>query len=131
MTWAAVWKHQLRWARTIRVCQPLPYFFSILTNATLWPLLWALAYPTKTVLSVAGVCWLIRIVTAIDLQKRLTRCRTFDSFGQPPFSYAWLILVKDLLQTTMWFGAFVGNRIEWRGKRMRLRLDGTLEEIQL
>src|SRR5262249_27245117 len=35
MDWAAVWKHQLRWARTIRVCQPLPYFFSVLSNATL------------------------------------------------------------------------------------------------
>jgi ceramide glucosyltransferase len=34
MGWGAVWKHQLRWARTIRVCQPLPYFFSILSNAT-------------------------------------------------------------------------------------------------
>ena len=40
MNWRDVWKHQLRWARTIRVCQPLPYFFSILSNATLWPLLW-------------------------------------------------------------------------------------------
>src|ERR1035437_635368 len=32
MGWAAVWKHQLRWARTIRVCQPAPYFFSLLSN---------------------------------------------------------------------------------------------------
>ncbi len=37
--WREVWAHQLRWARTIRVCQPVPYFFSILSNATLWPLL--------------------------------------------------------------------------------------------
>ncbi len=40
MNWRDVWQHQLRWARTIRVCQPLPYFFSILSNATFWPLLW-------------------------------------------------------------------------------------------
>ena len=43
MNWRDVWKHQLRWARTIRVCQPVPYFFSILSNATLWPLLWLIA----------------------------------------------------------------------------------------
>ncbi len=36
MNWRDVWKHQLRWARTIRVCQPLPYFFSILSNAGFW-----------------------------------------------------------------------------------------------
>src|SRR6185369_5879846 len=40
MGWKAVWKHQTRWARTIRVCQPVPYFFSMLSNPTLWPLLW-------------------------------------------------------------------------------------------
>ena len=34
--WREVWAHQLRWARTIRVCQPVPYFFSILGNATVW-----------------------------------------------------------------------------------------------
>src|SRR6185436_8492557 len=45
MKWAAVWKHQLRWGRTIRVCQPAPYFFSLLSNATLWPLLWLAAHP--------------------------------------------------------------------------------------
>ncbi len=38
--WRDVWAHQLRWARTIRVCQPVPYFFSILSNATWWPFLW-------------------------------------------------------------------------------------------
>ena len=43
MNWRDVWKHQLRWARTIRVCQPLPYFFSILSNATFWPLLWLIS----------------------------------------------------------------------------------------
>ena len=37
--WRDVWAHQLRWARTIRVCQPVPYFFSILSNATWWPFL--------------------------------------------------------------------------------------------
>jgi ceramide glucosyltransferase len=41
--WGEVWRHQLRWARTIRVCQPGLYALSILGNATLWPLAWVLA----------------------------------------------------------------------------------------
>ena len=61
MDWLAVWKHQLRWARTIRVCQPVPYFFSILSNATLWPLLWLLAEPAAAVGAFACFCWLTRI----------------------------------------------------------------------
>ena len=122
MGWVQVWKHQLRWARTIRVCQPFPYFFSILSNATLWPLVWVVASPTKAVVAFAASCGALRILSALDLQRRLTRKST-------RLRYAWLILVKDLLQTAIWGLAFVGNRIEWRGERMRLRRDGTLVKI--
>ena len=119
MSWLAVWKHQLRWARTIRVCQPVAYFFSILSNATLWPLVWLLVNPSPVVLAVCLACWLARIWAVIDLQQRLTRSREH-------FVFCWLALIKDLLQVAIWILAFAGNRIEWRGQRMRLRRDGTL-----
>ena len=126
MDWGDVWKHQLRWARTIRVCQPLPYFFSILNNATLWPLLWFIAALifTKTwcapLTAIAFV--LIRIALAQNLQRRLVELRQRTA----PF---WLVLVKDLLQAAIWVAAFSGNKIEWRGKKMRLRPNGDLEAI--
>ena len=119
MGWSAVWKHQLRWARTIRVCQPVPYFFSILSHATLWPLLWLLAKPGALVAAVALLCCLTRVLTALNLEQRLTRT-------PPPCARGWLVPVKDLLQTAIWLLAFLGNRIEWRGQRLRLRPDGTL-----
>ena len=122
MGWKAVWKHQLRWARTIRVCQPVPYFFSILSNTTLWPLVWLLAHPSIVVLSLCLACWMTRIGSALDLQQCLTKSRKH-------FVYWWLVPVKDLLQFALWFLSFAGNRIEWRGQRIRLRRDGTLEEI--
>ncbi|HOX55909.1 MAG TPA: bacteriohopanetetrol glucosamine biosynthesis glycosyltransferase HpnI [Candidatus Paceibacterota bacterium] len=119
MGWSEVWKHQLRWARTIRVCQPAPYFFSVLSNATLWPLLWLLSTPSTLVLAVAFGCVLTRVLTALNLEHRLTGPR-------PPFAHCWLVPVKDLLQAVIWLLAFLGNRIEWRGHRMRLRRNGTL-----
>ena len=143
MNWSDVWKHQLRWARTIRVCQPLPYFFSILSNATFWPLLWlvlglskfsvatvqntdygffqttgiAIGLPCGLMIAIAIL--LIRIVLAQDLQRRFTPEKSLVS----PF---WLVPVKDLLQVAIWFGAFAGRTVEWRGRRMKLRRDGTL-----
>ena len=119
MGWGQVWKHQLRWARTIRVCQPLPYFFSILSNPTLWPLIWWLAWPTTMPLVVFLGGGLIRILAAGDLQRRLTH--------KPlrPATAA-LVPIKDLLQSVIWLMAFLGNQIEWRGERFRLRRDGTL-----
>jgi ceramide glucosyltransferase len=124
MGWGEVWRHQLRWARTIRVCQPLPYFFSILSNPTLWPLVWLFAVPTKLSLGFAVACWAVRCLTSLDLQKRLTR-------QQAQLGLAWLALVKDLLQAGIWLLAFCGNRVEWRGERMKLRRDGTLVRPQI
>jgi ceramide glucosyltransferase len=119
MGWKAVWKHQLRWARTIRVCQPAPYFFSILSNGTLWPLLWVVLSPASASLFFAIACWLTRIAAALNLQKRITRTAV-------PLCYGAMVLVKDLLQAAIWMLAFAGNRIEWRGEVMRLRRDGTM-----
>ena len=122
MGWAAVWKHQLRWARTIRVCQPVPYFFSLLSNATLWPLLWLIVKPASPVCAFALCCWLVRIVSALNLEQRLTQSRSL-------FAQGWLVPAKDLLQSAIWLLAFLGNRVEWRGRQMRLRPDGTLERV--
>jgi len=125
MGWRDVWKHQLRWARTIRVCMPLPYFFSILANGTLWPLLWLIvALPTtKTICAplTAVAFILVRIVLAQDLQRRF-----LQSAKTAPF---WLVPIKDLLQTAIWAAAFCGNKIEWRGQKMRLRRNGDLEPL--
>jgi ceramide glucosyltransferase len=146
MTWRAVWRHQLRWARTIRVCEPVPYFFSILSNVTFWALLWFLvALPDSAVRGagsdpgpvpgaltievqfpvcamMAMACVAIRIVAAGDLQRRLTRSLTH-------LGWFWMTPIKDLLQAAVWVGAFLGNRIEWRGQQFRLRRDGTLKKV--
>lgn len=119
MTWTQVWKHQLRWARTIRVCQPAPYFFSILNNATFWPLLWLALDFTPQVFATVVAFILARILIAQDLQNHL-------SPGKNLVSPAWLIPVKDLLHAGIWFSAFVGNTVEWRGNKMKLRRDGSL-----
>ena len=83
MNWSEVWKHQLRWARTIRVCQPLPYFFSILSNATFWPLLWLvvslISSATLCAPFTAAACLLIRICLAQNLQRRFTPDRNLIS----------------------------------------------------
>ena len=124
-SWRQVWKHQLRWARTIRVCQPLPYFFSLLANASLWPLLW-LAVSISASKSycpwlAASSFLLVRIALAQDLQRRFTPERKLIS---PP----WFVPLRDILNAAVWLAAFSGNSIEWRGRKMKLRPDGTLEE---
>lgn len=120
--WKSVWSHQLRWSRTIRVCQPLPFFFSILSNGALWPLLWIISTPTRFTTVTAFCFWCVRIVTARSNQRRL-------SGYQPPWFESWLVLWKDLAGSVIWALAFIGNRIEWRGYRYRMLADGRLKRI--
>lgn len=128
MGWAAVWNHQLRWARTVRVCQPAPYFFSILSNPTFWPLLWVGVTLSLPGLFFLGAAVVVRLLVTADLQRRL-KGDEFKMNCPPPYvgGYGfWLAPVKDLMQVAVWALAFLGNTIEWRGRRMRLRPDGTL-----
>jgi len=120
IAWRDVWAHQLRWARTIRVCQPLPYLFSQLQNGTLWLLLWALSHASPAVVTTAGGCLLARMAQAFYCERKLTRRADLNSLWLAPF--------KDLLQIVIWALAFFGNHIEWRGRRFQVLRGGKLEK---
>lgn len=120
-TWSETWAHQVRWARTIRVCQPTPYFFSILSNPTLWPVLWLVIAPSAWALGWCLFAAFTRAWTAWDQQRLLNP-------GQPA-APVWMAPVKDLLQTGVWAVAFLGSTIVWRGERMRLKSDGTMVRL--
>jgi ceramide glucosyltransferase len=119
MSWREVWNHQLRWARTIRVCQPLPYFFSLLSNATLWPLLWVAVFPFSIASAFFPFAIALRMATAAHNYHRLVgRAEESNPFWLAPF--------KDLLQFVIWSLSFVGNKIQWRGETFRVAKGGKL-----
>ncbi len=139
--WREVWAHQLRWARTIRICQPVPYFFSILSNATWWPLLLVLAAPLWPFafrvawpafdFDVAIASWTIpfwalslyvRAATASGCHSRLIQTEVSARRLFPP-------VFKDLLQVPIWALAFLGNTVIWRGQHLRVLPGGKLVPI--
>jgi ceramide glucosyltransferase len=128
MNWSAVWHHQLRWARTIRVCAPMPYFLSILSNPTLWPLIWAIVNPGPISATFLGACLLARVILAWDLERRLAGPRS--NAGVNRRSAAPMAPIKDMLQCALWFCAFAGNRVEWQGQTLRLKPDGTVTKVE-
>jgi ceramide glucosyltransferase len=84
--WRDLWRHELRWARTIRALEPGPYAASILQ----YPLFWA----TLTVLLAGGalwsigmflVCWAGRALAAVWIDRMLEPFLTPKRpFGRPP-----------------------------------------------
>jgi len=139
--WREVWAHQLRWARTIRVCQPVPYFFSILSNATWWPALfdyvaiasilgnwsWFGFFPDDNttawqIRAGATACGVVRLLTA---RSNMLRLRAIE----PASAWYLMALVKDLLQVPIWALAFLGNTVVWRGQRLRVLPGGKLVPV--
>ncbi len=119
--WRKVWAHQIRWARTIRVSQPVPYFFSKLSNATFWPLLWVACDPNPRSYLFAPACLLVRMGAAWYCERKLT--------GRSRISSLWLAPVKDIFQLAIWVLAFTGNRITWRGQRFKVQRSGKLVKL--
>jgi len=119
-TWSEVWQHQLRWAVTIRVCQPVPYFLSILANGTLWPVLWFASSPSPAIGIAAATLLGLRVVQGLCLEHRFT--------GNPrDWKRSWLPLFKDSLQVALWALAFTRQHVVWRGARLKVGVDGRLQ----
>jgi ceramide glucosyltransferase len=123
MTFAQVWTRQSRWARTIRVCRPVPFFLSIVNNSTLWPLLLLIWSRQPPALCAVAVCLTFRVITAVGQQSKLTQSRRHAVNW-------WMAPVKDLLDAILWAWAFAGNQIVWRGARYRIEPTGKFWKIQ-
>ena len=120
LPWRDVWAHQVRWARTVRVCQPLPYFLSVLHNPTFWPLLWLLLRPSPLSGTVFAAGLVLRLWITRQTLRRFAPDTSPDDF--------WLGPGKDLLQMALWALAFGGRHVLWRGQRLRVVRGGRLEK---
>src|SRR6185369_5074743 len=118
-TLADVWRHQLRWVRTYRVCQPLGWALSVATHATLWGML------AVVVSGGALAGWLVlaalvgvRLGTLLLVMARLGERRTVRGF--------WLVPLADLLASALWAAGFLGRRVQWGGRTFHVNRDGSM-----
>ena len=116
-TWGQVWRHQLRWARTIRVSRTAGYVGSIITNATLWGLVALLAGAWWAAILAIGLRIAAGIWVAAEVLEDHTVVRR-----------ALLIPIRDLFGAAVWLAGLFGKTVEWRGLTLRLRSDGKIEQ---
>jgi ceramide glucosyltransferase len=116
--------HQLRWARTYRVCRPLGYFAYGITHALVFSLALALA---------SGLApWALGLVAAtLALRFGLAWCSEVVCLrGHVTLSALLHLPVKDLLAFFLWLSSFLGNKVVWKGQRFRLTRKGLLVPLQ-
>ena len=94
--------HQLRWARTYRVCRPTGYFAYGITFALPWSLL---AWLSSGLAPWGGrlvlICLLVRWMIAASAEYTCLR-------GRLPRRYLVLLPLKDLLSFGLWTRKFSG-----------------------
>ena len=116
VSWHGAWKHQLRWARTIRVSRPGGYWGMLFTQTTLWSLLAAVGgFHT-----VAAVALGARLAGAAAAMWAL---RDLAIWKLP------LVPLRDLAGAVIWVAGLAGSTVEWRGTRLRLYRDGRMQPL--
>ena len=114
-----VWRHQLRWARTYRVCQPFGWFVSLVIHTMLWGVVAVVATGGST----AGWIALLAAVAA-----RIGSLRVILGMLGDTMTVRDLLLVplKDLAYSAVWVTSWLGRDVVWSGQRLRVQPDGRM-----
>jgi ceramide glucosyltransferase len=109
------WNHQVRWARTVRLCRPISYLGLIFTHGLPWALLAALIAPSK---------WIAAAYLLAYLILRLAMAWTVGVWGvgdQVLRRRLWLVPFRDAIYFAVWLASFASNRISWSGEKFTMR----------
>lgn len=117
--WRAVWRHQVRWARTIRVSRPGGYAGLPVTHAGVWALLNLAAGNVGA----ATALWVARATMGAAAGFAVLR-------HWPALILAPLLPLWDLWAFAVWAAGFAGRSAWWRGRRVTLSRDGRIIESQ-
>jgi ceramide glucosyltransferase len=115
--------HQLRWARTYRNVRPLS-MGTILTHGPFWALAVMITggFSAASIATGLGLIGVRIAMSAIVLSKVLKLPELLSD--------VWMVPIKDLVMTGVWITSFATNSVVWRGRRFRVRHNGTMEEVE-
>jgi ceramide glucosyltransferase len=116
------WDHQVRWARTTRLCRPASFVGLLFTHGMPWVLLAATVAPSTWIAAGYLLAYLILrfvmawVVGIWGINDDVLRRRF------------WLIPLRDLFSFAVWLAAFASNRVTWGGLEYVTK-DGKMMEI--
>jgi ceramide glucosyltransferase len=115
--------HQLRWARTQRLCRPAGYLGTVVTYGTVWALLGLCPVWTTPLLGVFSCLTLgIRLISSMLIGKYFLGVTL-------PIAMCGLVLLTDVISFCIWCVSLGGNTVRWREHTFRVRRDGTMRII--
>jgi len=119
-SFAELFAHELRWARTIRLVDPVGYAGSIVTH----PLPFALA-----ALPLSGFSAIAVIILAATLASRLFVPIQVERLSGGGKSSLLLSPLRDLVSFAVFVASFVPGAVSWRGRRYSVESDGSVTPL--
>ena len=112
----AMFRHELRWARTVRMVAPVGYAGSVITHPVALAALAVLLHPTAWSFYGLIAAFLVRNGT-VWLNDRALR------LGHTP---VYLVLLRDGLSFAVFVASFFAQSVAWRDRRYRIASGGRL-----
>jgi ceramide glucosyltransferase len=109
------WNHQLRWARTVRLCRPLSYLGLLFTQGLPWVVFACIVAPSKWIAGAYLTAYLMLrflmawIVGVWGVGDEILRRRI------------WLVPLGDAIHFVVWLASFGSNRVKWGSEEYEIR----------
>lgn len=123
MSFREFWEHQVRWARTVRLCRPVSYVGLLVTHG----LPWAVAGAVASNSAIGAPLFL-----GAYLMLRLLVAWTVGVWGlrdETARKKLWMLPLRDAVHFAVWVGSFFSNRVAWGGMQFQLRPNGEMVAI--
>jgi ceramide glucosyltransferase len=114
---AGLWRHELRWARTVRTIAPAGFAGSVLTHAVAISAIGAAA----TGFDLTACMFL---VTSLVL--RWASARVIAGALGIGTAKLWLLPIRDTLSFTVFFASFFGRKVFWRDQHFQVAPSGRI-----
>ncbi len=116
----ALLRRELRWARTIRFNRGRIYYAQVLCFGTVLSLL--------LVLVTGFASWAIALLSlTLSVRYLQAAIAIYCMNCRGLWRWLWLLPLRDWLNVGVWFWGAVGDRVTWRGRRLRIYEDGLIK----
>lgn len=117
-SWRGAWRHQVRWARTIRLSGGAGYAGLPVTFASLW----------VTIAAIYGLWWIALPLLAIRLVMAIASGWLLLGSADV-WKYCYAIPLRDLCGVVVWAAALFGRTVIWRDQRLQLDAEGRIVSV--
>ena len=113
-TLGGYWRHQLRWARTVRTVRPGSYAGLIFTHPVPWALL-------SLVASGGSLFAIVLLLLALAARMAVAVLIGYGLLGDAQVLRDLALLpLRDCFGLALWAWSYAGDTVEWRGERFRV-----------